>query len=406
MPSTTTHLRILLAGVAIGTLVVCVLVNADESAKSSPKQAATAAQREFFEKKIRPVLIAHCYECHNSIKDADGELKLDHRAGLLAGGANGPIVIPGKPAESRLLAILRHEVEGMEMPQDGSKLAPQVVADFETWIATGAYDPRHKPPTAAELAQSSSFDVAMKLRHQWWSLQPVKNPAVPGVKYTAWSDHPIDRFILAKLEAKNLAPAPEAEKQVLLRRVTFALTGLPPTRAEVEAFLSDSSADAYEKVVDRLLASPHFGERWARHWMDVVHYSDTHGYEWDAPTKNAWMYRDYLVRAMNTDLPFNQLIREQIAGDLLPPRVDASGMNEAMIGPMALRLGERRHGDSAQVEGVTQETMSNIIDTVSKGFLGTTIGCSQCHDHKFDAVPQSDYYALAGVFMNTRWSAR
>jgi len=343
----------------------------------------------------------------NSVQEPDGELALDHREALLKGGSNGKIVVPGQPSESRLLAILRHEVEGMEMPQGGAKFSPEVIADFETWIATGAYDPRDKAPTAGELAHSTSFDVALKLRQQWWSLQPVKKPALPAVKNAAWSEHPIDRFILAALEAKNLAPAPEAGKQILLRRVTFALTGLPPTREEVDAFQRDTSPDAYEKVVDRLLVSPHFGERWARHWMDVVHYSDSHGFERDIPVKNGWMYRDYLVRAMNADLPFDQLIREQIAGDLLPARVDAAtNINEAMIGPMAMRLGERRNGDNAQFEGTTQETVANIIDTVSKGLLGTTVACSQCHDHKFDAVPQSDYYALAGVFMSTRWGAR
>lgn len=383
--------------------IVAMLFAGDTSFAAEPE----AAQREFFETRIRPVLIAQCYECHNSTKDADGELALDHRAAMLAGGAGGPILVPGKPAESRLLAVLKHEVKDLEMPQDRAKLAPQIIADFETWIGSGAFDPRDHAPTAEELAQATSSEEAMKQRRSWWSLQPIANPPVPDVRDNSWSEHPVDHFILAKLERQDLAPAPEADKQTLLRRVTFALTGLPPTKAEVEAFLNDASPEAYERVVDRLLASPHFGERWARHWMDVVHYSDTHGYEWDTPAKNAWIYRDYLVRAMNADLPFNQLVMEQLAGDLLPPRVDPiTNMNEAILGPMAMRMGERRHGDNAAAEGVTQQAMANIIDTVSKAFLGTTIACSQCHDHKFDAVPQTDYYALAGVLMSSRWSVR
>ena len=227
------------------------------------------------------------------------------------------------------------------------------------------------------------------------------------MKQSGWCRTELDRFVLAKLEASALRPATEADARALIRRLSFALVGLPPKPEDVERFAVDKSPRAFESLVDSLLASPHFGERWARHWMDVVHYTDTHGYEWDAPAKHAWRYRDYLVRAFNADVPFQQLILEQLAGDLLPPRVDAQcGLNESLLGPMAMRLGERRHGDNAAAEGVTQEAIANIIDTVGKGFLGTTVACAQCHDHKLDAISQRDYYALAGIFMSTRWGAR
>lgn len=273
-------------------------------------------------------------------------------------------------------------------------------------------------------------EAVFQKRLAWWSLQPVRPTNPPAVKQATWCRTDLDRFILAGLEKASLQPAPEADARTLARRLSFALTGLPPRPEDVEAFVREvslshaptappasgesgkagkreSESGAYERLVDSLLASPHFGERWARHWMDVVHYSDTHGYEWDAPAKNAWRYRDYLVRAFNADVPFKQLALEQLAGDLLPPRVDArTGLNECLLGPMALRLGERRHGDNAAAEGVTQEATANIIDTVSKGFLGTTVACAQCHDHKLDAISQRDYYALAGIFMSTRWGVR
>ncbi|MBI2424017.1 MAG: DUF1553 domain-containing protein [Candidatus Hydrogenedentes bacterium] len=257
------------------------------------------------------------------------------------------------------------------------------------------------------VAAADSWEAVYQERLAWWSLQPVTNPSVPPVRDAAWSRNEVDRFILAALEVQGLAPVAEAGRRVLARRLSFALTGLPPKPEVVEGFVADAAPDAYERLVDSLLASPHFGEHWARHWMDVVHYSDTHGYEWDTPAKNAWMYRDYLVRAYNADLPFRQLILEQIAGDLIEARVDpAAGVNEALIGPAAMRLGERRHGDNADAEGVTQEAMANIVDTVSKGFIGTTVACAQCHDHKLDAVSQRDYYGLTGVLMSTRWTVR
>ncbi len=290
------------------------------------------------------------------------------------------------------------------------RLTDAEIAVLVEWVQRGAPDPRSLITSAIPLASSANQDWESVYRDRlaWWSLQPVSKPQPPPVSATSWPRNQVDNFILATLETRGLQPAMEADRRTLARRLSFALTGLPPQAKEVERFAARKSPRAYDELVQSLLDSPHFGERWARHWMDVVHYADTHGYEWDTPAKNAWMYRDYLIRAFNADVPFRQLVVEQIAGDLVrPPRVDArTDLKESILGPMAMRLGERRHGDNADAEGVTQEATANIIDTVSKGFLATTVACAQCHDHKLDAVSQRDYYGLAGILASTRWGAR
>jgi hypothetical protein len=285
------------------------------------------------------------------------------------------------------------------MPPD-EPLPADEVATLVAWVARGAPDPRKA--TAAD-----AWEKIYAERLAWWSLQPLSRPAPPPAKNSAWARTDTDRFILAKLEAEGLLPAAEAAPHTLARRLALVLTGLPPDPQLVAAYVADPSPAGYERLVEAILASPHYGEHQARHWMDVVHYSDTHGYEWDVPAKNAWMYRDYLVRAFNADLPYDRLVMEQIAGDLVEPRVDAaSGINEPLIGPMALRMGERRHGDSAMIGGVTEEHVFDMIDTTGKAFLATTVGCARCHDHKLDAVAQADNYALGGVFLSSRWSVR
>ncbi|MGE3777257.1 MAG: DUF1549 domain-containing protein, partial [Pirellulaceae bacterium] len=367
----------------------------------------TPEQLQFFESRIRPVLVEHCYSCHSArVAEPEGGLRLDTRAGWSTGGETGePAVIPGDPVGSPLLRAMRHEEVDTAMPPRRPRLPNAVIADFERWVMMGAPDPRGSAgvPSAAD----TDWEATYRNRSSWWSLQPVRPVAVPAVERFGWVRNEVDRFVLAGLEARGLRPSPEAGRETLARRLSFALTGLPPDPAQVARFTNDESPGAWEILVHSLLDSPHFGEHWARHWMDVVHYADTHGYEWDAPAKNAWMYRDYLVRAWNADVPVNRLLLEQLAGDLVAPRVDpVMGINEAVIGPMALRLGERRHGDNAAVEGVTQEAVANMIDTVGKGFLGLTLACAQCHDHKRDPVSQRDYYALAGIVMSTRWGVR
>ncbi|MBS0266586.1 MAG: PSD1 domain-containing protein [Planctomycetes bacterium] len=361
---------------------------------------------EFFERKVRPVLVEHCYRCHSAeAKEIKGGLRLDLKAGWQQGGDSGePAVLPGKPEDSLLLQSMRHAEGVSAMPPKQAKLPDAIIADITTWIKTGAVDPRVGEVVRRDKAGAWEAEFAHRL--EWWSLQPVVPVSVPDVS-GMWAQNEVDRFILAKLQEQKLSPSPEADRRTLARRLSFALTGLPPDPQQVEQFVNDPAPQAYDALVSQLLQSPQFGERWARHWMDVVHYSDTHGYEWDVPAKNAWRYRDYLIRAFNADLSYQQLVLEQIAGDLLPPRLDqATGINEALIGPMMLRLGERRHGDNSAIEGVTQEAVANMIDTLGKGFLGTTLACAQCHDHKLDAVEQKDYYSLAGMLMSTRFSAR
>ena len=380
----------LLLNILAGTTYVGV-VCADES-----------AELEFFENKIRPVLIQHCYECHSAATDdPEGGLRLDWRDGLLTGGESGAAIVPGESTTSLLLEALRHET--LEMPPD-EKLDDAVISDFQQWIERGAFDPRDAPPSAAE-ANELAWEAKLLERKQWWSLQPVECPSVPEVNDREWSEQPVDRFILAKLEKLGLTPAPQAGRNTLIRRLTFALTGLPPTPEEVQTYIKDESAEAWENLVDRLLASPHFGERFARHWMDVVRYSDTYGYEWDIPAKGAWRYRDYLTRAFNTDVPFDQLVREHIAGDLIDsPRINhVDEFNESLIGLMFYQMGEKRHGDSADFNGVHQEMLDDKINTFSKAFQAITITCARCHDHKLDAVAQKEYYALAGSFFSSRW---
>jgi hypothetical protein len=362
---------------------------------------------EHFERHVRPALIQYCYECHSGESaELQGGLRLDVKAGWQLGGDTGqPVIIPGKPAESLLIQSVRHQDGVSAMPPNHDRLPDAVIQVLETWIKRGAVDPRDGEVIRRD--KRADWEAEFQRRRTWWSLQPLRVTGVPSNLDSSWAKTDIDRFILAGLESQGLRPAPDADRGTLIRRLSFALTGLPPDPQLVEQFRNDPSPQAYDQLVETLLDSPHFGERWARHWMDVVHYSDTHGYEWDVPVKNAWQYRDYLIRAFNADLPYQQFVLEQVAGDLMPPRIDpASGLNEAMIGPLMLRLGERRHGDSAAVEGVTQEGIANAIDTLGKAFLGTTLACAQCHDHKLDAVEQRDYYSLAGMLMSSRFSTR
>ncbi|MBV8878748.1 MAG: PSD1 domain-containing protein [Planctomycetaceae bacterium] len=357
--------------------------------------------REFFESRIRPVLAQECYGCHAVSTKKKGGLALDSRAGLLKGGSNGPAVVPGKPAESLLLKTLRHEDPDLKMPRDGAKLDPATVRDFEAWIARGAYDPRDQPATREEVAKETSFAAILQRRKTWWSFQPIAAPVVPDLPGVA---HPVDRFLLSRLQAAGLRPAPEADPRTFARRCCLVLTGLPPAPEEVDAFAAEYGRNpeaATEALVDRLLASPRFGERWARHWMDVVRYAETHGSEGDPGIPHAWRYRDYLIRALNADLPYSQFVREQIAGDLLePPRVEG-GVNESALGIGHLRMVLHGYSPTDSLDELVTFT-DNQIDTVSKAFLGLTVSCARCHDHKFDALSQGDFTSFYGIFSSTR----
>ncbi len=364
----------------------------------------TAAQLEFFESRIRPVLVEQCYECHNSAKKAEGGLAVDQRVALLKGGDGGVLIVPGKPDESRLLAILRHEVDGLKMPQGQAKLEKSVIADFEKWITMGAPDPRDKPPSVDELAQATSWDAVLQKRRKWWSFQPIRNLPPPTTRNSKWSEHPIDRFVLSKLEEHELDPNEPADAQTLVRRLFFVLIGLPPTAEEVEkwtAKLRQPNGD--KELVNHLLDSPHFGERWARHWMDWVRYADSHGSEGDPAIDNSWLYRDYLIRALNADVPFDQLVREHVAGDLLAkPRInEALGINESLIGPAHWRMVFHGFAPTDALDEKVRYT-DDAINAFSKAFLGLTVSCARCHDHKFDPISQKDYYALFGILGSCR----
>jgi hypothetical protein len=347
---------------------------------------------QFFEAKIRPVLAQHCYECHAArTKRPKGGLRLDSRAGLLKGGASGPAVVPGKADDSLLIQALRHE--DLAMPPRG-KLPPEVIADFERWVSMGAPDPRDGS------APRAGAGVALEAGRTFWAFQPPRRHPAPSVKDAAWPNGPIDRFVLARLEAAGLRPAPDADRAVLLRRVTIDLTGLPPTPEEVEAFVADPSPDAYERVVQRLLASPHFGERWGRHWLDVARYADSNGKDENLTFHEAWRYRDYVIRAFNEDRPFDRFVREQLAGDLLAA-ADRSRRDEQLVATGLLVVGPKVLFDRDPLKR-KMDVVDEQIDTVGRAFLGLTLGCARCHDHKFDPVPTADYYALAGVFASTR----
>ncbi len=362
-----------------------------------------AAKVEFFESRIRPVLVGQCYSCHNSADTSEGGLAVDHRAALLKGGDSGAGLIPGSAKESLLLRVIRHEVDGMQMPQDAPKLDDDVIADFEQWVADGAVDPRDKPPSPAELAQLMSWEGMRDRRMGWWSFQPVSDPPPPEVDGEQWAAHPIDRFIRAKMQAADLTPSPLADRRTLVRRLSFAITGLPPTADRIERFLTDESANAYERLADELLASEHFGEQWARHWMDWMRYAETHGSEGDPAIPHAWRYRDYLIRALNADVPYDRLVREHIAGDLLPgPRLnDELGINESMLGAAQYRFVQHGFAPTDALDEQVRFT-DNQIDVISKAFLGLTVSCARCHDHKFDPISQQDYYALYGIMVSSR----
>jgi mono/diheme cytochrome c family protein len=353
---------------------------------------------EFFEKKVRPVLAEHCFQCHSAThKKKKGGLLLDSREPMVQGGESGPAIVPGDPDRSLLIKAIRYLDPDLKMPKPG-KLADAHIDDLVTWVKMGAPWPEGK--IAATIAVKP-FDLAERAKH--WSLQPIQMPIVPTVANPRWCRTPVDKFVLARLEAAGIKPALPTDKRTLLRRVTFDLTGLPPTPQEISDFLIDDSPTAFEKVVDRLLASPHYGERWARHWLDLVRYADTLGHEFDFELPDAYRYRDYVIRAFNDDLPFDQFAIEQIAGDLLesPRRHPTERFNESIIGTGFWRFCEAKHSP-VDVRGDQADHIDNQIDVFGKAFLATTIACARCHDHKFDAVTTQDYYALSGYLQSGR----
>ncbi|NQV28923.1 MAG: DUF1549 domain-containing protein [Rhodopirellula sp.] len=372
--------------VCLGIFSGSTAVEADDSTKGEP---TAAAGLEFFEKDVRPLLVKHCYECHAK-DDVDGGLNLDSQAGVLKGGDSGAVVVAGDPDKSLLIEAVRYQNRDLQMPPKG-RLSEAEIAIFEKWVRLGVPDSR------TEIQEGSARPTGMTIEdgRNFWSFKPVADPAVPSVQNTDWVQTPIDAFVLAKLEDRNIQPASRADKRTLLRRVTFDLIGLPPTPEEVAAFLADESSDAFDKVVERLLESPQYGVRWGRHWLDVVRYADSNGLDENLAFGNAWRYRDYVVDAFNNDKPFDRFLIEQLAGDLVP------GANrETQTATGFLVLGAKVLAEPDK-EKLFMDTIDEQLDTVGKAFLGMTFGCVRCHDHKFDPLKQTDYYALAAIFKST-----
>jgi len=391
-------MRATLPSLALIAILATAARAVDLPANHPPVAGIPAADVQFFESRIRPILSGHCYQCHSRESDkVRGGLLLDSREATLQGGNTGPALVPGKPDESLLIQAVRYKDEDLQMPPKGEKLSDAQIADLVEWVRRGAPDPR-------VIAAKGAKPAGTGRNH--WAFQAVTKPALPAVKKLGWATNPIDSFVLAKLEEKGLSPNAPADKTALMRRLYFDLIGLPPHPVDVQNFVKDESPDAYEKVVDRLLSSPQYGEHWARHWLDVARYSDTKG---DAPRQDdnryahAWTYRDWVIDALNADLPYNQFIIAQLAGDRLQAAIEKQAKDKNLGKPetrsMLPALGFLTLGN--QFNGRRDDIIADQIDVTTKAFLGLTVTCARCHDHKFDPVSIKDYYSLYGVFANT-----
>lgn len=377
----------LLTLIAVSLSVTC---RADES-------VATTEQVEFFEKEVRPLLSQHCYSCHSvNAEKLKAGLYVDSRAALLRGGDSGPAIVPGDADASLLIEAVRYE--SYEMPPKG-KLPAKDIATLEQWVAMGAPWPKEDPPSSN--AVRPDFDL-QKRKSEHWVWQPVQSPAIPEVANKQWPRNDADHFILSRLEAAKLQPAADTDRLSLMRRLYFDLIGLPPTPEQAAEFLGDTSSQATDRLVDELLASPYFGERWGRHWLDLVRYAESRGHEFDNDTPNAFQYRDYVIRALNADVPYDQLVREHIAGDLIAePRLHPElAFNESILGTGFWFLGEWVHSP-VDIRKDEADRFDNMLDVMSKTFLGVTVSCARCHDHKFDAISTADYYSMSGFLQSS-----
>ncbi|QGQ21666.1 DUF1553 domain-containing protein [Gimesia benthica] len=371
-------------------LAACVYLSCTASfeANAANTKKIPAEQVEFFEKEIRPVLVKRCYACHGS-KKQEASLRLDSHAWMMKGSDTGAAVVPGDPQKSRLIQVIQYHDDDSQMPPEG-KMPPQEIAALTRWVKMGTPWP-YSEKDAKAVPGDGAYDYET-LSSSHWSFQPVSKPSVPPVKNDQLALSPVDHFVLARLEEKGLSLSPPADQRKLIRRACLDLTGLPPTYAEVEAFVNDKDPQAYEKLIDRLLASPEYGERWGRHWLDVARYADTKGYVFTSERRYpySYTYRDYVIRAFNEDLPFNQFILEQLAADQL----DRKGDDRSLAALGFLTVGRRYRGN---IHDITDDR----IDLVSRGLLGLTASCARCHDHKFDPVPIKDYYSLYSVFVSS-----
>ena len=373
------------------TPIRLIAIAAAACALASAADQPSAADLEFFETRVRPVLAKNCYGCHASdIKSPMGGLFLDSKNGVRKGGKSGPAIVPGDPDASLLIRAVRYQ--GPKMPPAGP-LSDAAIADLVKWVAMGAPDPRE----AALSAAPSTINI--EKGRQYWAFQPPMKPTLPKVRNAKWPAGAVDRFVLARMEKEHLTPVADADRATWIRRVTLDLTGLPPTIEDIDAFLADHSKNAYAKVADRLLASPRFGERWGRHWLDVARYADTEGRGRNYPFPFAWRYRDWVIDAFNNDMPYDQFVREQIAGDLLPS-TSAQQHNQQLIATGFLALGSHDLVER-NPEVFIMDAVDEQINATSRAFMGVTVGCARCHDHKFDPIPTTDYYAMAGIFKST-----
>jgi hypothetical protein len=394
----------------LGLLIGCVILSsgspaADDEAKRPPadpkksaptasEKAPTAEEIAFFEKKIRPVLVDNCYKCHSATAEKlRGGLLLDTREATRKGGEHGPAVVPGNVAKSLLVTAIKHGDGVKPMPPKEQQLSDAIIADFEAWVKMGAPDPRD---SATKIVKN---EIDIEKGRKFWAFQAPKKADAPQVKDGAWARSDIDRFLLVALEAKNLKPVGDADKRTLIRRVYYDLTGLPPSPDDIDAFVNDKSAEAFEKVVDKLLESPQFGERWGQHWLDVARFGESSGKSVNFAYPHAWRYRDYVIAAFNADKPYDRFVKEQLAGDLLPAANDKEKA-EHQIATGFLAMGPKDHNE-ANRQQFDMDLADEQIDSTTQAFLGVTVGCARCHDHKFDPIPQKDYYALAGIFRST-----
>jgi cytochrome c553 len=378
--------------VSLAALIVCSTLA--HSAQSAEDEVAkpSAEQVQFFESKVRPVLVENCLKCHGPDKQKSN-LRLDSLSAALTGGDMGAAVVPGKPEESLLVTAIRHDDDTLKMPPS-KKLAPQQIADLTRWVQIGSPWPGGTVAAAGGAGtRKGAFEITDKDRAHW-AFQPVRRPIVPSVSNPAWIRNTVDTFILSGLDANGLRPNPPASKHELVRRAYYALTGLPPTPQDVDAFLTDPAPDAYESLIDRLLSSPRYGEKWARHWLDLVRFAETNSFERDNPKPSAWRFRDYVVRSLNQDKPYDRFVREQLAGDEL-----FRGDVDALIGTGFYRLGIW-DDEPVDREQARYDAIDDIVATTSQVFLGLTVDCARCHDHKIDPIPQKDYYRLVSFFQN------
>jgi len=385
----------------LAAVTVFTAMAADAPASGKKKNSITPEQIEFFEKKIRPVLVEKCYDCHSEESGKmKGDFVLDSRDGIRIGGERGPGIVPFKPDESFVIRAIRQEGR-LAMPPDskGGILPDEVIADFEKWVSMGAPDPRDASKVASTEPSKPEKLVDWAKEREFWAFQKPQQSPPPKVRNAKWPKSDIDRFLLAKLEEKGLKPVADADRRTLARRAYYDLTGLPPTPEQVEAFVKDRSDNAFEKLVDQLLASRHFGEQWGRGWLDVARYGESTGLDRNLNFPYAWKYRDYVIDSFNSDKPYDRFIHEQIAGDLLSYK-DQAERDQLLIATGFLAVGPKGLNETRPKYSKFQ-VVDDQIDTTTRGFLGLTVSCARCHDHKFDPIPTRDYHALAGIFSST-----